>query len=502
MDFTHAEKGIEVYLQHNQNEVMSRLLQLLRGARNLDSHTQIESILAFMNDEQVNSHKSPEKARDYAKANEVFMPYLQSAIAAESNPGNVKPTPTTAKQGQMQAPTTIKAKINAASPKTVKTRDHGPSEKFLGRNIASIIFTLLFIAAVFFGGMYVNGEIEIDSDGLRFIGRIIPEYGDEDIFFVSVNRDRGLDVYGNLWDISNLGDENRPPTIILEGLSFSRFAWPYGIDTSGNLWLLRDSSVIRDYIGITDGREVPFVIMEGTTFRDIFIITSRTFATDTSGNTWVWGSGQLGDGADTNSTVTPIQILPGVAFQSVASNAHISGITHEEIHTVAVDTEGNLWGWGNNETGQLGDGTTQSRISPVRIETEATFTHVFADRMILRGSMSDYTWALDTNGNFWAWGAYKGGQWGYATTPTMVTEIGVNVASISRSFILDISGNIWFNDLSSDATNEGEYVLTRINARPNFVYLSSNLLICTDGMLWQIEYNRANRSYIVRRLGR
>ena len=38
-------------------------------------------------------------------------------------------------------------------------------------------------------------------------------------------------------------------------------------------------------------------------------------------------------------------------------------------HTVAIRADGSLWAWGNNDYGQLGDGTTTDRYSPVRIST-------------------------------------------------------------------------------------------------------------------------------------
>jgi alpha-tubulin suppressor-like RCC1 family protein len=44
-------------------------------------------------------------------------------------------------------------------------------------------------------------------------------------------------------------------------------------------------------------------------------------------------------------------------------------------HTVAVDAEGRMWAWGANPWGQLGDGTTERRLTPVLV---AGLDHVVA----------------------------------------------------------------------------------------------------------------------------
>ena len=75
-------------------------------------------------------------------------------------------------------------------------------------------------------------------------------------------------------------------------------------------------------------------------------------AIDTSGNIWTWGQGNygmLGNGIKTNNTQTintPTKITSGTNFTKVVAG---SG------HIVALDSSGNIWGWGQNKFGQLLD---------------------------------------------------------------------------------------------------------------------------------------------------
>ena len=68
------------------------------------------------------------------------------------------------------------------------------------------------------------------------------------------------------------------------------------------------------------------------------------------------GPGQLGDGTTTNKS-SPVQIA-GTTWSQAAGGYY---------HTVAVKTDGTLWVWGRNQYGKLGDGTIVDKTSPVQI---------------------------------------------------------------------------------------------------------------------------------------
>ncbi|GAB3587863.1 hypothetical protein GCM10027345_39140 [Hymenobacter daeguensis] len=69
-------------------------------------------------------------------------------------------------------------------------------------------------------------------------------------------------------------------------------------------------------------------------------------------------------------------------------------------HTLAIHADGTLWGCGYNADGRLGDGTTTSRIRPVRIGTGTTW------RTVSVGNAPNYSYALalKTDGSLWSWG--------------------------------------------------------------------------------------------------
>ena len=65
-------------------------------------------------------------------------------------------------------------------------------------------------------------------------------------------------------------------------------------------------------------------------------------------------------------------------------------------HTIALKTDGSLWAWGLNGAGQLGDGTTENRSSPVQIGTDTDWVSIHA--------ADNHTMAIKTDGTLWGWG--------------------------------------------------------------------------------------------------
>ena len=97
------------------------------------------------------------------------------------------------------------------------------------------------------------------------------------------------------------------------------------------------------------------------TFCEIRAGNIHTVAIDKNGRAWAWGNnsqGQLGDNSITNKS-TPISVA--------GATKTFCKITGGACHTIAIDKDGRVWAWGFNNNGELGDTTTLSRLTPVRV---------------------------------------------------------------------------------------------------------------------------------------
>ncbi len=151
----------------------------------------------------------------------------------------------------------------------------------------------------------------------------------------------------------------------------------------------------------------------------------HTCALTSGGAVKCWGGnqyGQLGDGSTTDR-LTPVDV-------SGMSNGAI-GLTVGGYHTCAVTSGGAVKCWGLNDSGQLGDGSTTDRTTPVAV------TGLGSGIAALAGG-TRHSCSLGTAGDVKCWGANKFGQLGDGTTtnrksPVAVSGLGGGVALIGAN---------------------------------------------------------------------
>ena len=146
-------------------------------------------------------------------------------------------------------------------------------------------------------------------------------------------------------------------------------------------------------------------------------------AIKTDGSLWAWGlnrDGQLGDGT-TIDRVSPVKIMDDVVSVSAGS-----------AHTLAVKSDGSLWSWGSNArnsngTGRLGDGTTEDRHAPVKI----------MEGVATASAGPHHSVAIKTDGSLWAWGWQPTGALGDGTVSTRLSPVEVWTDAGEISVLLD-----------------------------------------------------------------
>jgi len=174
------------------------------------------------------------------------------------------------------------------------------------------------------------------------------------------------------------------------------------VKNNGTLWTWGYNSNGQLGDGSRTDRKSPLQIGTATNWQSVSAGPNYTVAIKNDGTLWAWGnnfSGQLGDGTKTEKT-SPVQIGFSSNWQSVTSG-HLSfdaNHTNKYIggHTVAIKSDGTLWAWGGNNDGQLGDGTTAEKNSPVQVGTSANWQSVSASNR--------YTDAIKNDGTLWTWG--------------------------------------------------------------------------------------------------
>jgi len=159
------------------------------------------------------------------------------------------------------------------------------------------------------------------------------------------------------------------------------------------------------------------------------------------GSAWCWGwnvNGQIGDGTATTPKTTPTAVS---GFGSDVSHL-VAGINH----TCAVKMDGSAWCWGLNNYGQLGDGTTTQRLTPIAVSGLNSGVS-----QMLAGY--DHTCAVKTDGSARCWGYNGYGQIGDGTTttpkttPTAVSGLGsgvsLMVAGYYHTCAIKTDGSAW-----------------------------------------------------------
>ncbi len=198
--------------------------------------------------------------------------------------------------------------------------------------------------------------------------------------------------------------------------------------------------------------------------------TARETAAASGGTLRAWGAnglGQLGDGTTSNSDVpVKVKLPPGTRITSARVGCD---------HALALTSSGEVLAWGNNNTGQLGDGTTGSSSVPVKVLLPPG-TKVTAIRAGCADSL-----ALTSDGQVLAWGFNGDGQLGTGTpggssaTPVPVllpagTTVTAITAGTAHNLALTSKGKVLAWGFNADM-ELGDGTVGSLSATPGQVLL-------------------------------
>ena len=122
------------------------------------------------------------------------------------------------------------------------------------------------------------------------------------------------------------------------------------------------------------------------------------------GELWTWGknsNGQLGDGTTSDRKI-PYMVMDNVS-SVISSSKEFSNYPNHNLQnpsaTFAIKKDGTLWGWGGNNNGQLGDNTTKDRLLPYKIMDNVASVQANDYRIFaIKKDRTLYGWGKNENG--------------------------------------------------------------------------------------------------------
>jgi alpha-tubulin suppressor-like RCC1 family protein len=180
--------------------------------------------------------------------------------------------------------------------------------------------------------------------------------------------------------------------------------------------------------------DATIIVLNGIIKIPIAAEKERSLVVVGGGKVKAWGNnqfGQLGDGTTTDR-YTPVEAVVLTNIASVAAGAY---------HSLALRNDGKVWSWGKNDHGQLGDGTLFESHVPKQINGLSNIISIVAG--------FDYSLALKNDGTVWAWG---GNLWGVLGDGTYVDKFQPLQVSNLSGIISIVAGTEHCLALKSDGT--------------------------------------------------
>ena len=188
--------------------------------------------------------------------------------------------------------------------------------------------------------------------------------------------------------------------------------------SDGTVWAWGNNDWGQLGTGNTRGSAVPVRVANLSGITAISAGSTHNLALRNDGTVWAWGENILGavgiqSPLDNPQVNSPVQV-PNLRDVTYVAAGH--------MFSMVIRSDGTVWGWGGNHTGQLGDGTTTDRHYPMQVQNLTNVKAVAAGgRHPWMGGA--HTLAILNHGALRTWGGNEAGQLGDGTITNQHTPM-------------------------------------------------------------------------------
>jgi len=232
-----------------------------------------------------------------------------------------------------------------------------------------------------------------------------------------------VQVPGTTWDGTKIGNgEYSTLAVKTDGT-----LWAWGAQTHGELG--QNQSPSGPWWAIVYPHYSSPVQIPGTNWSKAKMNQTHAIAIKTDGTLWAWGANTFGNMGQNQASPqvfaysSPVQI-PGTTWSDIPPPGQNS------FSDMAMKTDGTMWAWGANTSGEGGVNDVINRSSPVQVGSDTTWSSFVSQ-------MAYGAFALKTDGTMWGWGENNYG------------NLGQNQATAKYSSPVQIGSGTW--DLADQA---------------------------------------------------
>lgn len=207
----------------------------------------------------------------------------------------------------------------------------------------------------------------------------------------------------------------------------------------------------RDIDGIINVADSPTQVGVGYTWKNVSVGATQSCGVRMDNSLWCWGVKSVGYKAwDGYWELLEMPAAEPIAAGELWKSVDVAGGVNEDMFTpkeptiCAIKLDDTLWCWGNNDYGQLGDGTKVNKAVPAQVSGGGTWKNVFVS--------TEATCAIKSDNALWCWGKNNYGQLGDGTKidkliPSQISGGGewryVSLNSFGRSCGIRLDDSLW-----------------------------------------------------------